>query len=65
MLRHIIWGICVFFSSVAMVLAQSYQEVDPVILEKKSTAMEWLMAGIFLIGCMVVAFKPAKRSNLK
>ena len=65
MLRRILWGLLLFFFSEAMVLAQAYDEPKPVVLEKKSTAMEWLIAGIFLVGCMVIAFKPAKRSNLK
>ena len=66
MLRRIIVGLCGFFLSEVMVLAQqTYEEIKPVVLEKKSAAMEWLIAGAFLVGCMVIAFKPAKRSNLK
>ncbi|MHC4442272.1 MAG: hypothetical protein ACYTF1_05705 [Planctomycetota bacterium] len=64
MLRRIIWGICGFFLTEGAVLAQ-YVETKPTVLKKDSTAIEWLIAGIFLVGCMVVAFKPAKRSNLK
>jgi len=63
MWRRVIWGLCGFFLWGVKVFA--YDEPNPVILEKKSTAMEWLIAGIFLVGCMVIAFKPAKRSNLK
>ncbi|GMU22387.1 MAG: hypothetical protein AMXMBFR13_24730 [Phycisphaerae bacterium] len=32
---------------------------------EKSVAKEWLIGSIFLVGCLVVAFKPAKRSNLQ
>lgn len=31
----------------------------------KSVAKEWLIGSVFLIGCLVVAFKPAKRANLR
>ena len=31
---------------------------------ERSVAWEWLIGSIFLVGCLVVAFKPAKRANL-
>ncbi len=30
----------------------------------RSTAIEWLITGVFLVCCLVVGFKPAKRSKL-
>ncbi len=33
--------------------------------EEASIAIEWLIGGTFVVGCLVVAFKPAKRSNLR
>jgi hypothetical protein len=39
---------------------------DKVLSDKeKSSAMQWLMMTVFLIACLVVAFKPAKRSKLE
>ena len=46
-------------------LLAQYDEPAPQSMPEKSTATEWLIAGAFLVGCLVVAFKPAKRSNLK
>jgi hypothetical protein len=48
------------------VTAQVYdlpQETEPKPTER-STWREWLIGSIFLVGCLVVAFKPAKRVNL-
>ena len=33
--------------------------------EERSVWHEWLIGSIFLVGCLVVAFKPSKRSNLR
>jgi len=65
MLHRIIWFLTGVLVLTTSVLAQSYKVTKPKILEKESTAMEWLYAGTFLVGCMVIAFKPAKRSNLR
>lgn len=46
-------------------LAQTYEEPARQGLSEKSAATEWLITGAFLAGCLVVGFKPAKRSNLK
>ena len=46
-------------------LGQTYNEPSPKIPAEKGTSVEWLMAAIFMVGCLVVAFKPARRSNLK
>ena len=32
---------------------------------RESTWMEWVIGAVFLVGCLVLAFKPAKRSNLQ
>lgn len=32
---------------------------------ERSTIVEWGIGALFLVGCLVVAFKPSKRSNLK
>lgn len=39
---------------------------EPKIAPTPPTVMlEWLIGAIFLVACLVVAFKPAKRSNLR
>lgn len=45
--------------------AQSYQAPEPSKPKEKSVAKEWGIATVFIIGCLVVAFKPAKRANLR
>ena len=47
------------------VWAQSYKAPAAKGLGEGSTTMEWVMTFVFLVGCLIVAFKPAKRSNLK
>lgn len=48
------------------VLAQTYEAIPPrKVGGEWSVMIEWLIGGVFLIGCLVVAFKPAKRSNLR
>jgi len=49
------------------VLAQGtlYDVATPPKLAEQSLLWEWLFGLTFLVGCLVVAFKPAKRSNLK
>jgi hypothetical protein len=50
---------------VGPLLAQTYDEQAAPALNDRSTTMEWLIAAGFLVGCLGVAFKPAKRANLK
>jgi hypothetical protein len=45
--------------------AQTYTEPVPPMLPEEGTAIQWLMVAIFLVACLVVAFKPAKRANLR
>ncbi|MBI4578623.1 MAG: hypothetical protein HY718_02920 [Planctomycetes bacterium] len=33
--------------------------------DDKSTGILWLITAIFVVACLVVAFKPAKRSKLE
>ncbi len=50
-------------------IAQSYEVGDAYsglkAAPEKSVAKEWLIGSVFLVGCLVVAFKPAKRANLR
>ena len=53
--------------SATPLMAQSYELVETATSSKdeRSVAKEWLIGSIFLVGCLVVAFKPAKRANLR
>jgi hypothetical protein len=42
----------------------SYPIVAPSMVQKESVWMEWLIAAVFVVGCLVIAFKGAKRSNV-
>lgn len=64
--RRLIAMVCGVLCSAASLFAQQSYETSP--LEKvkdKSTMVEWGIGAIFLVGALVVAFKPAKRSNLR
>ena len=43
----------------------SYPNPSPSTTAKESMWMEWVIAAVFVAGCMVIAFKRAKRSNLE
>jgi hypothetical protein len=43
----------------------TYEYAPPSTLPKESTWVEWLIGAIFILGCMVVAFKGTKRSKLE
>lgn len=47
------------------VLGQEGYQVEPINSKPESSMLEWGIGTLFLIGCLVVAFKPSKRSNLK
>ena len=66
-MRRLVGGLLSVLLWAGPLLAQTntYEEPAPQSMNEKSTATEWLITGAFLIGCLVVAFKPAKRSNLK
>ncbi len=49
----------------AAVFAQEYEVPELSITEAGGSAMDWLFMAGFVIGCMVVAFLPCKRSNLQ
>ena len=50
----------------AAAMAQSYELPPPnVSTTERSLLWPWLYGLAFLIGCLVVAFKPAKRANLQ
>ncbi len=64
-MRHLMCGLIGVLLSAGPVLAQTYEEQPPPGMKEKATTIEWLIAAGFLVGCLGVAFKPAKRSNIK
>jgi hypothetical protein len=46
-------------------MGQSYTVDGPPEIKERSVAKEWAIGAVFLVGCLVVAFKPAKRANLR
>jgi len=51
--------------SAGEVLAQSEQQVPPLKSKEEPTLVAWVIGAVFLVATLVVAFKPAKRSNLR
>jgi hypothetical protein len=66
-MRRLVGGLLSVLLWAGPLLAQTntYDEPAPKSMNEKSTATEWLITGAFLVGCLVVAFKPTKRSILK
>jgi hypothetical protein len=60
-----IFGLLGLLVWVPSLWAQTYIEPPPSMLPEEGTAIQWLMVAIFLVACLVVAFKPAKRANLR
>ena len=51
--------------SAGEVLAQSEQKASPLKSKEEPTLVAWVIGAVFLVATLVVAFKPAKRSNLR
>lgn len=64
-MRRLICGLMSILMWAGPVLAQTYQEQPAAPMGERSTTIEWLIAAGFLVGCLGVAFKPAKRANIK
>ena len=59
-------GLGLVLAQAAPVLAQTYEQPETkVVTGDTSLLWPWLYGLTFLIGCLVVAFKPAKRANLQ
>ena len=66
MLGRWIAVLCGMLLSAGPALAQrAYEATSPKTMQQQSVILEWGIGAIFLVGCLVVAFKPAKRSNLQ
>lgn len=65
MIPRLAWQTSLICIAAAAALGQpSYEVPTPPVLARDSLWMEWLIGGIFVLGCLVVAFKGAKRSKL-
>jgi len=63
---HWIKALCGMLLSAGPALGQqAYEATQPRAAQEQSVMLEWGIGAIFLVGCLVVAFKPAKRSNLR
>lgn len=51
--------------SATPLLAQTYDAGDFRAAGEQSAAYQWGIGSAFLVGCLVVAFKPARRVNLR
>lgn len=49
----------------ALLAQQVVKEIDVKPITSEGSAITWLIGAGFIIGGLVVAFKPAKRSNLQ
>jgi len=65
MIRKTLYLLTVLLLSVAPALGQKPYEAPKYNTKEKSAIVEWGIGAAFLVGCLVVAFKPSKRSNLK
>ena len=63
-MRRLMCGLMSILLWAGPVLAQTYEEQPAPPMNEKSTTIEWLIAAGFLVGCLGVAFKPAKRANI-
>ncbi len=65
MIRRLTCMLMGLLLAAAPALAQKPYEAPKYSSKDRSTMIEWGIGAGFLIGCLVVAFKPSKRSNLK
>jgi len=64
-MRHVVSWLGGILILTAPVLGQTYEQSGPAPMPEKGGTVEWLIAAAFLVACLVVAFKPAARSNLR
>ena len=60
-----VWLMLGTLATAGQILAQEIMDPPKTVVADKSTAMQWLITAVFLVGCLVVGFKPAKRSKLE
>ena len=52
-------------AGVALAQQQGEYPVPAPLAREESTTMAWVFGAVFVVGTLVVAFKPAQRSNLQ
>jgi hypothetical protein len=65
MIRRILCLVMGLLLTAGPALAQKPYKEPSYSNKERSTIVQWGIGAAFLIGCLVVAFKPSKRSNLK
>ena len=65
-MRTWITTLVLWLAGVQTLLAQQIvQEADVKTISSEGSALTWLIGAGFIVGALVVAFKPTKRSNLE
>ncbi len=64
-MRWIYWILAVLVTTGSALAQEMTAEAPGRAGQDKSTIIQWLIAAVFLVGAMVVAFKPAKRAKLE
>ncbi len=65
MIRKVLYLVMSLLLTAGPALAQTPYQPPTYSNKERSVLMEWGIGAAFLVGCLVVAFKPSKRSNLK
>jgi hypothetical protein len=65
MIRKALYGLIGLLLAAGPVLAQKPYQPPTYVSKPQSSILEWGIGAVFLVGCLIVAFKPSKRSNLK
>jgi len=65
MIRKILYLVMGLLLTAGPALAQKPYTPPTYSNKERSVLIEWGIGAAFLVGCLVVAFKPSKRSNLK
>lgn len=65
MTRRVLCFVIGLLLTAGPVLAQKPYQAPSYATTERSALVEWGIGSVFLVGCLVVAFKPSKRSNLK
>jgi len=65
MIRRILHLVMALLLTAGPALAQKPYQAPTYPTKERSVLIEWGIGAAFLVCCLVVAFKPSKRSNLK
>ena len=65
MLHQMVCAVGGVLLTAAAAMAQTAYDPPKLTSNERGSMAEWGIGALFLIACLVVAFKPAKRSNLR